>query len=209
VFSIKISLFFLHDKIVSDGPKIVNEKELESLRSYLVKGVFVARKFNEHRYIVNVNVHIEEELRRLKLEGAKNLMPRAYEALDCDEHVVVREFFARIGDEPYKTSWNPSVWMQTLKQGSYMDTVSINNSMLDSMVYRGMIEFEACGTYSLSSKFLDRVLKHDSIHMSKVKTMLDCADDDLLTSFMKTYMYDLKGKKFVKRECLNPIGFVV
>jgi hypothetical protein len=149
---VNVNLFFLRDKILVEGAKIVHVNEIESLRNELISGILVIRKQDEEHYAVSMNKYHEEEVRKAVARSDRNKHGRLYKLLDCREPAVVEGIMKRLEGTMSPTTWNESSWLNVLSTGVYYDDVSgQSDAMLDNMVFKGRLQYETYATYGLST----------------------------------------------------------
>ncbi len=205
----ELSLFFLKDKVLAYGTQIIAVEDLDSVRNELLSGILIVRKNNEISYTISVNKYYESEVCKLLERSDRNTNSRAYKLLGCREPSVIRALISRIDCTHVPTIEYNSAWMLLLDRGVYTSGVDdITSAMLDYMVYKGMVEYEAYDTYSISKKFMEQILKKDVIFMSWLIKYLECDDAGIVERFMDRHGYVLKGKKFVRQK-FETIGFLV
>lgn len=205
----ELSLFFFKDKVLAHGTQFIDSKDLDSIRQDLLSGILVIRKQSETKYVVSVNKYYEAEICKILERSDRNVNSRVYKLLDCREPMVIESLLKRIDYTHKPAKLGNAVWMSVLDKGVYNSTVDDQaGAALDYMVFKGMVEYEAYDTYSISKKFMEQILKKDEIFMSWLEKYLECDDIGIIVKFMERHGYSLKGKKFTKLE-FEPIGFMV
>jgi len=205
----ELSLFFLKDKVLANGTQVIDISELDSVRKDLLSGILVVRKMNENSYILSVNQYYEKEICRLLERSDRNTNSRAYKLLGCREPMVIEALIKRIDCGHFPAKVDNVAWWSVLEVGVYSATLdSISSAMLDYMVFNDLVEYEAYNTYSMSGKFIGKILEKDEVYMSWLEKYLKCDDVGIVRKFMTRHGYCLKGKKFSKLE-FEPIGFLV
>lgn len=204
-----VNLFFLRDKILVEGTKIVHVSEIESLRNELMSGIIVIRKQDEEHYAVSMNKYHEEEVRKAVARSDRNKHGRLYKLLGCREPAVIEGIMERLEGTTSPTAWNESSWLNVLSTGVYYDDISgQGDAMLDHMVFKGRLQYETYATYCLSTEYMDKLLKKDILFLSMIERYLECKDEQIINMFMERHGYERKSKKFVKKE-VETIGFTL
>jgi hypothetical protein len=207
--TVDVNLFFLRDKILVEGSKTIHVSEIESLRDELMSGILVIRKQDEENYLVSMNKYHEEEVRKAVKRSDRNRHGRLYKLLGCREPMVIEGIMARLEGTLSPAGWNESSWLNVLSTGVYFETVADQNSaMLDSMVFKGRLQYETYATYGLSTTYMDNMLSKDQIYLSALERYLECKDEYIINTFMERHGYERKGKKFVKVQ-VEAIGFLL
>jgi len=205
----KLSLFFLKDKVLAHGAQIIDVEDLDSIRQDLLSGILVVRKNSEISYTVSTNKYYETEVCKIIERSDRNINTRAYKLLECREPMVIEAMIKRIDCGINPTIEGNIAWMSVLDTGVYSASVDDQaGAMLDYMIFKGMIEYESYNTYSISKKYMQQILNKNKIFMSWLEKYLECSDTDIITKFMERHGYSLIGKKFIKQE-FKTIGFLV
>lgn len=205
----EVNLFFLRDKILVEGTKIIHVSEIESLRNELMSGILVIRKQDEEHYAVSMNKYHEEEVRKAVARSDRNKHSRLYKLLDCREPAVVEGIMKRLEGTMSPDAWNESSWLNVLSTGVYYDSiVNQGDAMLDHMVFKGRLQYETYATYGLSTEYMGKLMQRDEIYLSMVERYLECKDEQIINMFMERHGYERKSKKFVKKE-VEAIGFTL
>ena len=205
----ELSLFFLKDKVLAYGAEIVLSEDLDTVREDLLSGILVIRRNTDISYTISTNKYYESELCKLIERSDRNINSRAYKLLECREPMVIEAMIKRIDCGINPTIDGNSAWLSVLDRGVYSaGAEDQTGSMLDYIVFKGMVEYEACNTYTISKKFMEQILKKDEIFMSWLFKYLQCDDVEIIGKFMERHGYELRGKKF--RKCkFEPIGFLL
>jgi hypothetical protein len=204
-----VNLFFLRDKILVEGMKVIHVSEIDDLRNELLSGIIVIRKRDEETFIVSMNKFHEEEVRKAIKRSDRNKHARLYKLLGCREPSVIEGIMARLEGTLSPASWNESTWLSVLNTGVYYENVlGQSGDMLDHMIFKGRLQYEAYNTYSLSTEYMDKLLCKDELYLSAVMRYLECKDEQIVDMFMDRHGYERKGKKFVKAN-IEAIGFLL
>ena len=205
----ELSLFFLKDKVLAYGAQIIDIEDLDSVREDLLSGILVVRRNSDTSYTISTNKYYELELCKILERSDRNVNTRAYKLLECREPMVIEAMIKRIDCGITPTIEGNVAWLAVLDRGVYSSGAEDQTgSMLDYMVFKGMIEYETYNTYSISKKFMEQILKKNEIFMSWLFKYLQCDDVEIMGKFMERHGYELNGKKF--RKCkFEPIGFLL
>ena len=205
----ELSLFFFKDKVLANGAHLIDVEDLDSVRDDLLSGILVVRRNSETSYTISTNKYYESELCKILERSDRNINTRAYKLLECREPMVIEAMIKRIDCGINPTIVGNSVWLSVLDRGVYSaGAEDQTGSMLDYIVFKGMVEYEAYNTYTISKKFMEQILKKDEVFMSWLFKYLECDDVGIVTRFMERHGYELKGKKFSKCE-FEHIGFLL
>ena len=205
----ELSLFFFKDKVLANGAHLINVEDLDSIREDLLSGILVIRRNTDISYTISTNKYYESELCKILERSDRNVNTRAYKLLECREPMVIEAMIKRIDCGRKPVIEGNIAWMSVLDRGVYSAGVDDQTgAMLDYMVFKGMIEYEAYDTYTISNKYMEQILKKDEVFMSWLFKYLECDDVGIIERFMERHGYELRGKKF--RKCkFEPIGFLL
>ena len=205
----ELSLFFFKDKVLANGAHLINAEDLDSVREDLLSGILVIRRNTETSYTISTNKYYESELCKILERSDRNVNTRAYKLLECREPMVIESMIKRIDCGVTPTIEGNVAWLSVLDRGVYSSGVDDQTgAMLDYMVFKDMVEYEAYDTYTISNKYMEQILKKDEIFMSWLCKYLECDDVVIIERFMERHGFELKGKKFTKCK-FEPIGFLL
>lgn len=177
-----IELYFLYDKIVAYGSvEIIGEKpsRMRALLKDQLDKVVIRKGYDS--FIVSLNRNIEAKILNIVKSDVKNKRQRIYQLLNTRESEAVDLIIDRLSntriDSKGVGAGITRIWLEISEKGHYCEDVEQNDFALDLMIFKGLLEYDDYGYYSISDSFIEKSQKDDELTIGKIRKLGIPAED--------------------------------
>ncbi|MCK5722212.1 MAG: hypothetical protein KAI84_06710 [Gammaproteobacteria bacterium] len=206
-----IELYFPFDKIVAFGSIEIKGEKPSYIRDLLDKyldKVVIRRGCGG--FSISLNRNIEAKILKIMASDVKNKRQRIYQLLDTREPDAIDKVIERLSNTATDSTGVGAgvtrIWLEISAHGHYCEETDKNDFALDWMVFKGLLEYDDYGYYSISEPFIARSQKHSELSIGKIKK-LGLPSDDLKEIInileLMGYSFNQESMKFIMYDAIE------